>query len=273
MAAIHDSRTLSDRDITEAAAYKRLYPVEYLRRFVVENVRPDGRNKDQARDVKINVANGSALVRLGDTTVVCGIKAEIAEPDWKTPNHGWIVPNLDLPALSSPHFKPGPPAEEAQVFSQQLNDLLVSSNVLPLSALCIEPKRAAWVLYVDLVCINYDGNAFDASVLAVMAALRDTCTFGIFKGEHLLPDPTAFETPLLDTTITIALDSTDFTTATTTTKQLEEPRIRLVRQNGLGGLGGKQSGTSPTTGIALLGDCIVLAKERVKTISEVLYGM
>jgi exosome complex component RRP43 len=45
---------------------------------------------------------------------------------------------------------------------------------LPLSALCIEPKKAAWVLYVDLVCINYDGNAFDASVLAIMAALRDS---------------------------------------------------------------------------------------------------
>lgn len=55
MAATHDSKTLSDRHMTEAAAYKRLYPVEYLRRFVVEDVRPDGRNKDQARDVKINV--------------------------------------------------------------------------------------------------------------------------------------------------------------------------------------------------------------------------
>jgi exosome complex RNA-binding protein Rrp42 (RNase PH superfamily) len=55
MAAVDNSKALSDRDITEAAAYKRLYPVEYLRRFVIENVRPDGRNKDQAREVKINV--------------------------------------------------------------------------------------------------------------------------------------------------------------------------------------------------------------------------
>jgi exosome complex component RRP43 len=38
----------------------------------------------------VSTANGSALVRLGDTTIVCGIKAEVAEPDWKTPNHGWI---------------------------------------------------------------------------------------------------------------------------------------------------------------------------------------
>ena len=38
----------------------------------------------------VSTANGSALVRLGDTTIVCGVKAEVAEPDWKTPNHGWI---------------------------------------------------------------------------------------------------------------------------------------------------------------------------------------
>jgi exosome complex component RRP43 len=46
---------------------------------------------------------------------------------------------------------------------------------------------------------------------------------------HVLPDPTAFESPLLPTTITIALD--------------EAGQARLVRQEGLGGvtgLGGDQ---------------------------------
>jgi exosome complex component RRP43 len=83
--------------------------------------------------------------------------------------------------------------------------------------------------------------------------------------EHLLPDPTAFETPLIDTTITIALDSED---ASSPSAQGKAPKIRLVRQNGLGGLGGKQS----TTGMALLGQCIGVAKERVKAMSEVLYS-
>jgi exosome complex component RRP43 len=48
-------KTSDDQTLTEAAAYKRLYPVEYLRRFVTEDVRPDGREKDQWRDVRINV--------------------------------------------------------------------------------------------------------------------------------------------------------------------------------------------------------------------------
>lgn len=30
------------------------------------------------------------------------------------------------------------------------------------------------MLYIDVVCINYDGNAFDAAVMAVMAALRNS---------------------------------------------------------------------------------------------------
>lgn len=38
----------------------------------------------------ITTAEGSALARLGDTTVVCGIKAEITEPDLARPEHGFI---------------------------------------------------------------------------------------------------------------------------------------------------------------------------------------
>ena len=38
----------------------------------------------------ISTADGSALVRLGDTTVVCGVKAEIAEPDLDRPEDGFL---------------------------------------------------------------------------------------------------------------------------------------------------------------------------------------
>ncbi|KAF9476725.1 hypothetical protein BDN70DRAFT_882040 [Pholiota conissans] len=176
---------------------------------------------------------------MGDTTVVCGIKAEIAEPELDRESEGFLVPNLDLPAMCSPKFKPGPPSEEAQVLSERLNQALVASGILPLSSLCIHPGKAAWVLYVDATCINYNGNAFDATLLAMVAALRNTtlpqatydpethrticsrkaprvplqlsanfpisATFGIFNSKHLLADPTAFEEPLLDTSISVVL--------------------------------------------------------------------
>lgn len=38
----------------------------------------------------ISTADGSALVRVGDTTIVCGVKAEIAEPELDCPEEGFL---------------------------------------------------------------------------------------------------------------------------------------------------------------------------------------
>ncbi|GAB1519547.1 hypothetical protein RhiTH_002615 [Rhizoctonia solani] len=227
----------------EASTFQRLHPRTYFERFIAEGFRPDGRKVDAWRDVRINVgsistANGSSLVRIGDSTIVCGVKAEIAEPDLERPSEGFIVPNLDLPAICSPKFKPGPPAEEAQMLSEKISDILSSSNAIDPKTLCIHPGKAAWVIYVDAVCINYDGNILDATMLAVVAALqnaripvptydldtgRTTCSrtetlplalthmpvtisFGIFDRAHLISDPSSFEEPLLDAAITVTID-------------------------------------------------------------------
>lgn len=47
-------------------------------------------------------------------------------------------------------------------------------KVLSLEDLCIVSGRSCWVLYIDIVCLNFDGNIFDASLLSVSAALRST---------------------------------------------------------------------------------------------------
>src|SRR5882757_6997867 len=49
----------------------------------------------------ISTADGSALVRMGDTTVVCGVKAEIAEPDLDLPEQGFLGHS------PTPSFLPG----------------------------------------------------------------------------------------------------------------------------------------------------------------------
>ncbi|KAL7422627.1 hypothetical protein Q5752_001918 [Cryptotrichosporon argae] len=273
-----------------AAVFRRLHPDQYLSRFLARGYRPDGRKLAASRAASVNAgsiatADGSALVRLGDTTVVCGIKAEVAEPDSARPNEGFIVPNIDLPALCSPKFKPGPPGDEAQTLSSWLYELLISSQTVPLDSLCISPGRAAWALYIDVVCINYDGNAFDAAVLAAMAALRDTrlpranvdddgqvvCTakrhplklgpmpltasFGIFTNQ-LLPDPTAFETPLLRTRITLALDPA--------TKE-----GRLVKHAGLASVAGGAAAKG-ASGVEVLRQAWKLSEARVDELARLL---
>ncbi|KAF5321293.1 hypothetical protein D9619_000194 [Psilocybe cf. subviscida] len=239
----------------------------------------------------ISTADGSALVRIGETTVVCGVKAEIAEPELDREGEGFLVPNLDLPAMCSARFKPGPPAEEAQVLSEKLNQALLSSNVLPLKSLCIEHGKAAWVLYVDATCINYDGNAFDATLLAMVAALknttlpqatynpdtqRTTCSrkvprlplqleeqnlpigmsFGIFDEKYVLADPTAFEDPLLESSLSVVL--------------AEGGRIMQLTQLGSAlvssGAGNSESRKD------VVAECIAAARKRREEIMQSYYG-
>ncbi|KAH8118854.1 ribosomal protein S5 domain 2-type protein [Phellopilus nigrolimitatus] len=280
MAAVASSSKPQDSSL-QAETFRRLHPRAYLERFLSEGFRPDGREKDDWRDVSVNVgsistADGSALVRLGDTTIVCGVKAEIAEPELDSPAIGFIVPNLDLPAICSPKFKPGPPVDEAQVLSERLYDALISSESIPLSSLCINPGKAVWVLYVDATCINYDGNAFDAALLAMTAALKNTrlpkatyneesgkttcsrkekhplqiqrtpvaVSFGIFDSTHILSDPTSFEEPLLDTSVSVVVD--------------ESGALTSVLQSGLGTTGAQDT----------LLHCIALAKKRRKELGK-----
>lgn len=76
-----------------------------------------------------------------------------------------------------------------------------------------------------------------------------TASFGVFKSTHVLPDPSAFELPLLSTTINIALD--------------EAGNACAVRQEGLGGVTG-QSGDD------VLSEAWSAAEARVRTLRTVL---
>lgn len=75
--------------------FSRIQPHEYLKRFLDQKVRPDGRTLNEFRKTMItsgaiSTANASAMVRLGGTTVVCGIKAEVCEPKIDLPNQGYL---------------------------------------------------------------------------------------------------------------------------------------------------------------------------------------
>jgi exosome complex component RRP43 len=84
----------------------------------------------------------------------------------------------------------------------------------------------------------------------------------VIFSKYLLPDPSAFESPLCPSTITIALDTTDPSRPST---KPTEPKIRLIRQTGLGGYAGK-------TGFEVLGECIGESKNRIKELGKVLYN-
>lgn len=227
----------------DADTFRKIHPHEYLRRFTSQGVRPDGRTFEKFRPTLINTgsistANGSALVRIGNTMVVCGIKAEIAEPTLDHPRRGYVIPNVDLSPICSPKFRPGPPPEEAQVASERLNQILSKSSPLDLESLSIEEGKAVWCLYADIVVLNFDGNVLDTSLLAMITALLDcklptaewdpdsskticykdmiplklskriySASFCVFA-DNILADPTDAEESLCDEQLTIAIDDT-----------------------------------------------------------------
>ena len=75
-------------------------------------------------------------------------------------------------SISSPSFSTPKRPSLMRTYAPARPSLVRRSGVVPLESLCIAPGRAAWVLYVDATCINYDGNAFDATLLAMVAALK-----------------------------------------------------------------------------------------------------
>jgi exosome complex component RRP43 len=162
--------------------FRRIQPVEYQQKFLEKGIRPDGRAMEQFRKAQIitgsiSKCHGSATVKVGDSLVVCGIKAEITEPAALKPREGFFVPNIDLPALCSPKFRPGPPGELTQSLSKQIDELFIQVPILNLDQLCIEPNKAVWILYADIICLNYDGSILDAVLCALMAALMNGSIF------------------------------------------------------------------------------------------------
>ncbi|PVU86555.1 hypothetical protein BB559_006477 [Furculomyces boomerangus] len=232
-------------DLFKAKIFQKIHPQEFHRRFFSKKLRTDGREFNDFRTTKvtqdgIQVADGSSTVRLGKTTIVCGIRAEVCEPKLQTPGKGYLVPNVKLTPMCSNKFAPGPPGLLSQVVSDHIYRLF-DESVFPLDQLLIEKGTAVWCLYADIVCLNYDGNIFDASIIALMLALKNVVlpkvcfdetsgsvnrvkgegskvtlttelfpsTFCLVEGSYLLTDPSMDEEDLADTFFFIVMDSSD----------------------------------------------------------------
>lgn len=122
--------------------------------------RTNGRAPHEPRPVQVNLsslshAHGSAMVRIGDTSVLCGVRGELLPvtqiPQWRTPStraerdtlltaaeiraegaaemrdYDLLVPNIELATGCAPQFLPGvPPTTLAQTLSTRVFTLLHS---------------------------------------------------------------------------------------------------------------------------------------------------
>jgi exosome complex component RRP42 len=138
--------------------------------------RLDGRGLTDYRSAKvetglIGTASGSALVSLGKTKVMTGVKIETGTPFPDRPQDGVLTTNVELVPLASPNFEPGPPSESSIELARVVDRGIRESKALDLSELCVAPGKLVFVVFVDIYVLDHDGNLFDASALASISAL------------------------------------------------------------------------------------------------------
>ena len=192
--------------------YAKLLPLDFLAAHLPET-RPSGRSPSEFRPTTLHTgslthAHGSAVVRIGDTAAVCGVRGEILRAsDTNIPDDfpgnaneristlGLLIPNVELSTGCNPAFLPGnAPGSTAQGLLQRLTTLLGIGSLVKFEELCIyEDQReliasddemrdetekrevkAYFALYIDILFLSLSGSAFDTAWMAVLAALKDT---------------------------------------------------------------------------------------------------
>ena len=161
---------------------KKNYVVETIRKaqmvqLLAQGKRIDGRALDQLRPLKIETgliqkANGSARVTLGNTQVIAGVKIATGAPFPDTPDKGLLVVNAEILPMASPYAEAGPPSEEAIELARVVDRGVRESEMVDLTKLCLVPAKSVVTVFVDCNVMNVDGNLFDATSYAVVAALR-----------------------------------------------------------------------------------------------------
>ena len=141
--------------------------------------RIDERKFTQYRDIRIqtnyiNKAEGSAMVSIGGTTVLAGVKAQIGTPFSNSPDKGIIITNTELLAIANRNFEYGPPNKFAVEISRVVDRTIRESPLIDLEKLCIIEGSKAWKLHIDIYILDFDGNLMDASCLATVSALITT---------------------------------------------------------------------------------------------------
>ncbi len=149
----------------------------FISKLVSKNLRMDGRRLDQIREIVIDPkpiekAEGSALVQLGKTQVIAGVKLDIGAPFSDKPDEGVLMTGAEFSPISSPDFEPGPPRENSIELARVVDRGIRESSTLDMSKLCIEPGEKVWMLFVDINILDNFGNLIDAAALAAATALN-----------------------------------------------------------------------------------------------------
>ncbi len=166
----------------------------YVKELIAKGIREDGRGVLDFRNITIatNIishAEGSAQVDLGNTRVLACVKLQIEEPMEDTPDQGNLMVSSELLQLAHPEFESGPPSPESVELARVVDRGIRAAECIDLTKLFIEEGKA-WSVFIDLYVLNYDGNLFDASTMAAMAALASAKVPKLEEGKAIYEERT-----------------------------------------------------------------------------------
>lgn len=150
--------------------------MRYVRELLEQGKRADGRALDKFRKVDIEInpyekPEGCAIVTIGKSKVMAGVKMNVGEPFSDRPDEGVLMVNAELSPLASPDFETGPPKVESIELARVVDRGIRESKAMDVKKLCIKEGEKVWMIFVDVHILNHDGNLIDAAGLAAIAAL------------------------------------------------------------------------------------------------------
>ncbi|KAG2489638.1 hypothetical protein HYH03_011917 [Edaphochlamys debaryana] len=131
-------------------------------------------------------AAGSARLHMGATDVIVGVKVEVGSPSQGAPDQGRLQVTVEFSPCASPIYQ----GRFGETYGEQIaaaieaslapggrgggSDASSSGCGIDLSKLLILRGKTCWMVFVDALVLNDDGNVVTAVSAATLAALRDT---------------------------------------------------------------------------------------------------
>lgn len=147
--------------------------------------RPDGREREEARPVRITRkfqkhAEGSVLIEIGDTRVICSATVEPKVPPWlRDAKHGWVTAEYGMLPRSSGSRISRESRGNVRGRTHEIQRLVGRS----LRAVADLPALGQRTVTLDCDVIQADGGTRTASVTGAFVALYDALRSLVEAGE------------------------------------------------------------------------------------------
>ena len=173
-------------------ALAKLFPRETLESYVRNETRESGRPLGRSRAIviknaELTNANGSVIVKLGETLCMCSSRMELVEPTAKKADEGLVELSVEICAVSRErhrHGRSGDRVDRACFVRDFLSRVLFDCDgdacdggeecIIDKRKLSITKGMSCWKLVCECFVVSDDAGECDACLAAICACLRTT---------------------------------------------------------------------------------------------------